>query len=163
MTPRTSPHVESPHTILDHLATLTQSRITRDRLRIPCPAHDGTNSNLASLGQPSRHRRPLPQRRLLLRRHRQGHRGPLRHLHQPQAVPRQPHRPRPQAHERQENAGTRTKRPGPPPPRAPPLAPLSPHPQVLQPPRQEVACQPPSMEARAVSPRASALDRRRTP
>ena len=47
MTPRTSPHVESPHTILDHLAALTQSRITRDRLRIPCPAHGGTNPNLA--------------------------------------------------------------------------------------------------------------------
>ena len=47
MTPRTSPHTQSPHTTLDHLAALTQSRITRDRLRIPCPAHDGTNSNLA--------------------------------------------------------------------------------------------------------------------
>ena len=46
MTPRTSPHAESPHTTLDHLATLTQSRITRDRLRIPCPAHGGTNPNL---------------------------------------------------------------------------------------------------------------------
>ena len=47
MTPRTSPHVESPHTTLDHLATLTQSRISSGYLRIPCPAHGGTNSNLA--------------------------------------------------------------------------------------------------------------------
>ena len=50
MTPRTSrisPHAESPHTTLDHLAALTQSRISSGYLRIPCPAHDGTNSNLA--------------------------------------------------------------------------------------------------------------------
>ena len=51
MTPRISPHTQSPHTqsphtTLDHLAALTQSRITRDRLRIPCPAHGGTNPNL---------------------------------------------------------------------------------------------------------------------
>ena len=50
MTPRTfriSPHAESPHTTLDHLAALTQSRISRGYLRIPCPAHGGTNPNLA--------------------------------------------------------------------------------------------------------------------
>ena len=50
MTPRTfriSPHVESPHTTLDHLAALTNSRISRGYLRIPCPAHGGTNPNLA--------------------------------------------------------------------------------------------------------------------
>ena len=50
MTPRTSrisPYTESPHTILDHLAALTSSRISSGRLRIPCPAHSGTNSNLA--------------------------------------------------------------------------------------------------------------------
>ena len=50
MTPRTSrisPHAESPHTTLDHLAALTQSRISSGYLRVPCPAHDGTNSNLA--------------------------------------------------------------------------------------------------------------------
>ena len=50
MTPRTSrisPHTESPHTILDHLAALTSSRISNGRLRIPCPAHGGTNPNLA--------------------------------------------------------------------------------------------------------------------
>ena len=47
MTPRISPHTESPHTTLDHLAALTNSRISRGYLRIPCPAHGGTNSNLA--------------------------------------------------------------------------------------------------------------------
>ena len=50
MTPRTSrisPYTESPHTILDHLAALTSSRISSGRLRIPCPAHGGTNPNLA--------------------------------------------------------------------------------------------------------------------
>ena len=50
MTPRTSrisPYTESPHTILDHLAALTSSRISSGRLRIPCPAHSGTNPNLA--------------------------------------------------------------------------------------------------------------------
>ena len=50
MTPRTSrisPHVESPHTTLDHLAALTSSRISSGRIRIPCPAHGGTNPNLA--------------------------------------------------------------------------------------------------------------------
>ena len=50
MTPRTSrisPHAESPHTTLDHLAALTNSRISRGYLRIPCPAHGGTNPNLA--------------------------------------------------------------------------------------------------------------------
>ena len=38
---------ESPHTTLDHLAALTQSRISSGYLRIPCPAHSGTNPNLA--------------------------------------------------------------------------------------------------------------------
>ena len=46
-TSRISPHTESPHTILDHLAALTSSRISSGRLRIPCPAHGGTNPNLA--------------------------------------------------------------------------------------------------------------------
>ena len=46
-TPRISTHAESPHTILDHLAALTQSRISNGYLRIPCPAHGGTNPNLA--------------------------------------------------------------------------------------------------------------------
>ena len=44
---RISPHAESPHTTLDHLAALTNSRISRGYLRIPCPAHGGTNPNLA--------------------------------------------------------------------------------------------------------------------
>ena len=50
MTPRPSrisPHAESPHTTLDHLAALTSSRISMGHLRIPCPAHGGTNPNLA--------------------------------------------------------------------------------------------------------------------
>ena len=50
MTPRTSrisTHTESPHTTLDHLAALTSSRISSGRLRVPCPAHGGTNPNLA--------------------------------------------------------------------------------------------------------------------
>ena len=46
-TSRISPHTKSPHTILDYLAALTSSRISSGRLRIPCPAHEGTNPNLA--------------------------------------------------------------------------------------------------------------------
>ena len=41
-----SPHFDQPHTRLDQLAILAGARITRDRLRIPCPAHGGTNPNL---------------------------------------------------------------------------------------------------------------------
>ena len=44
---RISPHTDHPHTRLDRLAILADARITRHRLRIPCPAHGGTNSNLA--------------------------------------------------------------------------------------------------------------------
>ena len=47
MTPRISPHTQSPHIILDHLAALTNRRISSGYLRIPCPAHSGTNANLA--------------------------------------------------------------------------------------------------------------------
>ena len=50
MTPRTShisPHTESSHTILDYLAALTNCQISSGRLRIPCPAHGGTNPNLS--------------------------------------------------------------------------------------------------------------------
>ena len=47
MTSRISPHTQSPHTILDHLAALTSSRTSSGRLRIPCPAHGGTKRNLA--------------------------------------------------------------------------------------------------------------------
>ena len=43
---RISLHFDQPHTRLDHLAVLAGARITRDRLRIPCPAHGGTNPNL---------------------------------------------------------------------------------------------------------------------
>ena len=43
---RISPHFDQPHTRLDQLAILAGARITRDRLRIPCPAHGGTNPNL---------------------------------------------------------------------------------------------------------------------
>ena len=43
---RTSPHLEHPHTRLEQMATQAGVRITRDRLRIPCPAHGGTNPNL---------------------------------------------------------------------------------------------------------------------
>ena len=47
MTPRISPHAQSPHTTIDYLAALTQSRISSGYLRIPCPVHGGTNPNLA--------------------------------------------------------------------------------------------------------------------
>ena len=47
MTPRTSPHGQSPHTTIDYLAALTQSRVSSGYLRTPCPAHGGTNPNLA--------------------------------------------------------------------------------------------------------------------
>ena len=43
---RIPPHTDSPFTRLDHLAALANARITRSRLRIPCPAHGGTNPNL---------------------------------------------------------------------------------------------------------------------
>ena len=43
---RISPHPEHPHTRLEQLATMAGVRITRDRIRIPCPAHGGTNPNL---------------------------------------------------------------------------------------------------------------------
>ena len=47
MTSRISPHAQSPHTTIDYLAALTQSRISSGYLRIPCPAHGGNNPNLA--------------------------------------------------------------------------------------------------------------------
>ena len=47
MTPRISPHTQSPHTTIDYLAALTNCRISSGYLRIPCPAHGGTNTNLA--------------------------------------------------------------------------------------------------------------------
>ena len=43
---RISPHLDHPYTRLEHLAIQAGVRITRDRLRIPCPAHGGTNPNL---------------------------------------------------------------------------------------------------------------------
>ena len=47
MTSRISPHTQSPHTLLDYLAALANCRISSGYLRIPCPAHGGTNPNLA--------------------------------------------------------------------------------------------------------------------
>ena len=47
MTSRISHHTHSPHTTLDYLAALTNCRISSGYLRIPCPAHGGTNPNLA--------------------------------------------------------------------------------------------------------------------
>ena len=44
---RISPHSESPHTRLDRLAALAHTRRSGRYLRIPCPAHGGTNPNLA--------------------------------------------------------------------------------------------------------------------
>ena len=63
MTPRTSrisPHAQSLHTILDHLAALTNCRISSGRLRIPCPANGGTNPNLALWGNVAAHCQPPP-------------------------------------------------------------------------------------------------------
>ena len=161
MTPRTSPHVESPHTTLDHLATLTQSRITRDRLRIPCPAHGGTNSNLALW---------VNQGGIAARCHSAGcsYADIAKAIENrygisinPRHTTTTPTTPRP-------TNARRTPGPGPNaqdlrPHAMKPLAPLSPHPQVIRPPRQEVARQPQSVAPRAASPRASALDQRRTP
>ena len=133
MTPRTSrisPHAESPHTTLDHLAALTQSRISSGYPRIPCPAHGGTNPNLALWVNDDGIAARCHSAGLLLRRHRRGHPGPLRDLHQPQEVPRQSNRGGQQGHERQANTRTRANCPGPPPLRTPPLAPLSPRPQL---------------------------------
>ena len=115
MTSRISPHAQSPHTTIDYLAALTQSRISSGYLRIPCPAHGGTNPNLALW---------VNDDGIAARCHSAGCsyadiakaiEDPLRDLHQPQAIPRQSHRPGPQAHERQENTRTRAKSPGPPP------------------------------------------------
>ena len=103
-----------------------QQRLPPDPL--PRPRRDQPQPG--TLGQPRRHRRPLPQRLLLLRRHFQGHRGPLRHLYQPQAIPRQPRHGGHQDGEHQPTIGTRAKSPGPPPPRHQPLAPLCPHSQL---------------------------------
>ena len=53
MTPRIyriSPHAESPHTTFDHLAALTNPRISSGRPRIPYPADGGANPNLALWG-----------------------------------------------------------------------------------------------------------------
>ena len=47
MTPRISPHTQSPHTTIDYLAALTNCRISSGYLRILCPAHGGINTNLA--------------------------------------------------------------------------------------------------------------------
>ena len=63
MTPRTShisPHDQSPHTILDHLAALTNPRISSGGIRIPCPANGGTNPNLALWGNVAAHCQPPP-------------------------------------------------------------------------------------------------------
>ena len=47
---RIPPYAEPPHTRLDHLAILANARITRDRLRIPCPAH-GTERKPTAPGE----------------------------------------------------------------------------------------------------------------
>ena len=130
----------------------------------PCP-----------LGQRRRHRRLLPQRRLLLRRHCRGDPGPLRHLHQPQEVPRQSNRGGHEGHEHHESTGTRANCPGPPPYALRPYA-LRPRPYALRlwrrsvpipnsrdHPAPDVACQPPTLAPRATPARVSALGRRRTP
>ena len=41
MTPRTSPHTQSPHTTIDYLAALTNCRLSSGYLRIPCPELQG--------------------------------------------------------------------------------------------------------------------------
>ena len=50
MGPRTASSLNahhSPHLVLEHLAVLANARRTGRYLRIPCPAHGGTNPNLA--------------------------------------------------------------------------------------------------------------------
>ena len=47
MTNGTYPPFGHPQARFDHLASLTNCRITGGYLRIPCPAHGGTNPNLA--------------------------------------------------------------------------------------------------------------------
>ena len=154
MTPRISPHAESPHTTLDHLAALTQSRITRDRLRIPCPAHDGTNPNLelkvagnrisATCFSQGCSYRDIAQATLakfgisIGRGHNEE--NTLARTERRPASPKRVH------HDLRTYALNLWRR-------------SSPHPQVLRPPRQAVARQPQSVAPRAASPRASALDR----
>ena len=47
MTNGTYPPSGPPQARFDHLAALTNCRISNGRLRIPCPAHGGTDPNLA--------------------------------------------------------------------------------------------------------------------
>ena len=130
MTPRISPHAESPHTTLDYLVALTNSRISSGYLRIPCPAHGGTNPNLALWvnqgGITARCHSACCSYADIAKAIEDRYGTSIN----PRRLPRQPHHGGHQDGEHQPNIGTRAKSPGPPPPRNQPLAPLSPHSQL---------------------------------
>ena len=76
-----SPHFDQPHTRLDQLAILANVRITRDRLRIPCPAHGGTNPNLELKVASDRLSAVCFSQGCSYREIAPGHRGQVRDLH----------------------------------------------------------------------------------
>ena len=165
---RISPHPDHPHTRLEQLATLANVRITRDRLRIPCPAHGGTNSNLALWvnqgGIAARCHsagcsyadiaKAIEDRYGISINPRRYHDNPTTLTPRPTNARRTPG-PGPNAQDLRPHAINLWRR----------SVPIPGHPAtpVIRPPRQAVARQPPSVAPRAASPRASALDQRRTP
>ena len=154
-----SPHFDQPHTRLDQLAILAGARITRDRLRIPCPAHGGTNPNLELRVAGDLISANCFSQGCSYREIAQAIEAKSRDLHRPRPYPG---REDPRPHRAQASSITQGST-GPQDPRPATLAPLHSHPQVLRPSRQEVACQPPSLAPRTASARASALDQGRTP
>ena len=162
-TSRISPHAESPHTTLDHLAALTNCRISSGYLRIPCPSHGGTNLNLALW---------VNDDGIAARCHSAGCSyadidaaildrygtsiNPRRYHNNPTTV---------------DTRTTTTSRTSEPRPKAQDLRPYAinlwhhsvPIPNSCDHPSPDVACQPSPMAPRATPARSSALDRRRTP
>ena len=152
---RISPHLDHPPTRLDRLAG---ARITRDRLRIPCPAHGGTNPNLEL---------KVTDDRISAICFSQG----CSYGEIAQAIEAQFGISIGRGHNEEKTIARTGRRP--------PASPRGPQdlwtyalqswllsipiPQVLRPSRQEVARRPQSMAPRAASPRVSALDQRRTP
>ena len=155
---RIPPHLDHPHTRLDQLAILANVRITRERLRIPCPAHGGTNPNLELKVASDRISAVCFSQGCSYRDIAQAIEAKFgisigRGHNEEKTLARTERRP---ASPKRVHHDLRTY--------ALKLWHLSiPHPQVLRPFRQEVARKPQSVAPRATSTRASALDQRRTP
>ena len=127
--------------------------ISSGYLRIPCPAHGGTNPNLALW---------VNDDGIAARCHSAGCSyadiaAAIETRYgisiNPRRYHRQPHHGGHQGHEHQENTRTRAKSPGPPPLRPSPLAPLSPHSQLIRTPRPAVAGRPSTVAARTTPTR----------